>query len=590
MIVKDEENNLPRAIRSVKDLVDEMIVVDTGSTDKTVEAAKALGAQVYFFEWNDDFSAARNFSLSKATGDWILLLDADDELESTDKWKIKKIITSNAGPVAYYGRTICYSGEEANRNNAVMNSNVRLIKNHQGLHFEGRIHEQIKVGPECSQLQKPMVVADIKFHHYGYLKSAMDSKDKHHRNVTLIERELENDPDNPFMLFSLGNEYYSMHDYKKALECYMHSFASFDPAPGFSPMLIVKIVMCHQALGNTEKMEHFIDLGLKYYPRFTDFELFRADFELRQKKTLKALSSYRKCLRMGEPPQNLNNLDGSGTFKPHYTLSVIYTAFGETDKAIYHCTKAIRSNPTFTEAYASLCDLLLQKGRPPKSVAARLEKLSGDAPDALLMLSDIFYDRRHHEEAALLAGKSAELADSPKTRYYEGVNLFYLQRYAEAAQSLLKATDTLRSRAGFLRFLCSSFSPSANIDCRDCAEAVDPYYYRVALAYRDLVADRVCSPFSDDTAASQSYLKPIFDLLGILLKLNRFEDFQKSVKLLNLVRDDTVLLRLAKLYYANGLARSAMSEFMRSLKLTGKIDSEGLEQMKRLVDAGVKPE
>ena len=80
MIVRDEERNLPRCLKSVKSIADEIIVVDTGSQDNTVLVAKELGADVYYFEWCDDFAAARNESLKHATGDWIFQIDADEEL------------------------------------------------------------------------------------------------------------------------------------------------------------------------------------------------------------------------------------------------------------------------------------------------------------------------------------------------------------------------------------------------------------------------------------------------------------------------------------------------------------------------------
>ena len=82
MIVKDEEENIERSLMSVKPVVDEMIVVDTGSTDRTKDIARSLGAKVYDFQWTDSFSDARNFSLSKATGKWILVLDADEVISS----------------------------------------------------------------------------------------------------------------------------------------------------------------------------------------------------------------------------------------------------------------------------------------------------------------------------------------------------------------------------------------------------------------------------------------------------------------------------------------------------------------------------
>ena len=102
MIVKNEEKHLVRCLRSVRDVVDEMIIVDTGSTDKTIDIAKVFGAKVFDFPWTGDFSAARNHSLAQATGDWILVLDADEVISARDFDELKALIRKRTpSPVAY---------------------------------------------------------------------------------------------------------------------------------------------------------------------------------------------------------------------------------------------------------------------------------------------------------------------------------------------------------------------------------------------------------------------------------------------------------------------------------------------------------
>ena len=95
MITKNEENNLSRCLDCIKEFVDEIIIVDTGSTDKTVEIAKSYGAHIYHYDWNNDFSKARNVSLQKATKDWILVLDADEVLPYEEGLKLKNIINTS---------------------------------------------------------------------------------------------------------------------------------------------------------------------------------------------------------------------------------------------------------------------------------------------------------------------------------------------------------------------------------------------------------------------------------------------------------------------------------------------------------------
>ncbi len=184
MIVKNEEDNLERCLKSVYDVVDEIIIVDTGSTDKTVEIAKKFGATVFYYKWNNDFSAARNFSLDKAKGDWILLMDADDVLDENGK-KMIKVLLKDDKIDAYLFETISYVGDEEG-SDALSNLNVRIIKNKDEYRFIGAIHEQILI----SILNHGGNVTEvpIKVYHYGYLRKNIKEKDKRNRNMSILKK------------------------------------------------------------------------------------------------------------------------------------------------------------------------------------------------------------------------------------------------------------------------------------------------------------------------------------------------------------------------------------------------------------------
>ncbi len=143
MIVKNEENYLPSCLNSIKDIVDEIIIVDTGSTDKTVDIAKSFGAKVYYFPWHNNFSEARNESLKHATKDWILILDADDELSTKNQENLKDLLYRQLDENAiYYFETLNYYGNIVDDNSITINLNPRLFKNNHGTHYEGEIHNQ----------------------------------------------------------------------------------------------------------------------------------------------------------------------------------------------------------------------------------------------------------------------------------------------------------------------------------------------------------------------------------------------------------------------------------------------------------------
>jgi glycosyltransferase involved in cell wall biosynthesis len=182
MIVKNEQNNLARCLRSVKPLVDEMIVVDTGSSDYTPDIAQVFGAKVFDFQWGNDFSTARNFSLSKATGDWILVLDADETISVKDYEKFKNILKlSQSRPDAYRIQTRNYSnlantlGFRPNRGEFpeeegigwYPSDKVRLFTNDPRIRFVYPVHELVEPSLQKVKVQDcPIVV-----HHYGTLKA-----------------------------------------------------------------------------------------------------------------------------------------------------------------------------------------------------------------------------------------------------------------------------------------------------------------------------------------------------------------------------------------------------------------------------------
>ena len=183
LIVKNEEKDLARCLNSFKDIVKEIIVVDTGSTDRTVEIAKSFGARVEYFEWCNDFAAARNESLKYATCDWILRTDADEYIEDSEKAKLLHCVNSNFADV-YMCPTISVTqyGDQIDRN-------VRLIKNHLGVKYRFPIHETIIFSIKDLGLKQCM--ANINFMHTGYVfnDAGADTK-KTLRNLEVCEKYL----------------------------------------------------------------------------------------------------------------------------------------------------------------------------------------------------------------------------------------------------------------------------------------------------------------------------------------------------------------------------------------------------------------
>jgi GT2 family glycosyltransferase/MoaA/NifB/PqqE/SkfB family radical SAM enzyme/Flp pilus assembly protein TadD len=182
MVVKNGEKGLAKCLASVKPVIQEMIVVDTGSTDRTRDIARVFGAQVYDFAWTDDFSAARNYSISKATGDWIFVLDADEVISPADHARFKNLIAgAEVGPAAYAFTTRSYVdladlvGTEPNDHRYpeqagsgwIPSKRVRLFTRHDKISFENPVHESIE--PSLERLRVEIRGCPVPIHHYGKL-------------------------------------------------------------------------------------------------------------------------------------------------------------------------------------------------------------------------------------------------------------------------------------------------------------------------------------------------------------------------------------------------------------------------------------
>lgn len=200
LIARNEEKNIAQCLESYKDFVQEIIVVDTGSTDRTVEIARSFGAEIRYFPWIDDFAAARNVSIENAKGDWILRTDADEWADPAEMIKIQHAAVSGVADV-YLCRTISSDSHHPDHESSLV-INHRLFRNHKGLFFEHAIHETINLS--AIRLGLDTAITNITFHHSGYDISKQDLDKKQLRNLKICESGLERNPNDIFLRMLRG--------------------------------------------------------------------------------------------------------------------------------------------------------------------------------------------------------------------------------------------------------------------------------------------------------------------------------------------------------------------------------------------------
>lgn len=587
MIVKNEQENLPRCLDSVKDIVDEMIIVDTGSTDTTVEIANSYGAKIFYFPWNNSFSDARNYSLKFASCDWILLMDADDELEKADKQKVLELVKEDTAD-AYFFETVSYLGDAPGLE-MMNNLNPRLIKNRKGYFFSNSIHEQIWSNILTVNPSAKILVKDIKVYHYGYLNKNIAAQNKRARNINLLMNELNNSPNYGFTLFNLGNEFFAMSENLKALEFYEKSYQCFDTCQGYSSKLVFKLANCYVTLGRYEDALRIISEGMACYPLFTDLEYIRAFIYYSIGNPTLAVKHLEKCIEMGESPSSLNIVIGAGTYRSYLMLGEIYHKLEDYDSAEMNLKKALECSQAYTPALLKLVEVLCSRKTDSGPLKTQLEELrSFEAFDFDSHIYKLLIQYRQYSIAAAYIHKHEKISGvSPDSRYHKGLCKFFTGNFKSAyilmkavkddPEYLVKAICT----QSLCRIMEKRYSDAASLLAISASDSQN-IIIKTYQALNNVLDTGSAHVLCEDAKLSEAFTGVIFDLLTTLMKLRELDIFEKALGLLNLVNDKTVLLKLAKLYYREKCYNLSYNELMRSIKLFDCIDAEGSEMLYKL--------
>jgi glycosyltransferase involved in cell wall biosynthesis/Tfp pilus assembly protein PilF len=347
LITKNEEKFLAQCLRSVTDVAQQIVVVDTGSTDRTVEIAKEFNAQVHHFAWNDDFSAARNEALRHATGDWVLSLDADEELLPEHQATLLREI--QVQDVMGYRLPIIDKGKEREGRNHV----PRLFRNAPGLFFVGRVHEQVfsSAAARGEEWGMRSAIGETALLHHGYLKEVMVSRDKIARNLRLLQLALEDMPGDTNLVMNLGLELVRSGHLKAGIDQYIEALNGMSAAPRQQIIPEVREALLSQLtlhLLADKDFAKIIEVFLSPAARAGGltashhFALGLAHMEL--KRPADGAEQMRQCLaKRGEATLTPVNPDilGSG---PHHCLALCLMALQQKDAAGQSFAAAFRED------------------------------------------------------------------------------------------------------------------------------------------------------------------------------------------------------------------------------------------------------
>ncbi|WP_405115535.1 glycosyltransferase [Paenibacillus sp. FSL K6-1217] len=360
MIVKDEESWIGRCLSSVRQGVDEIIVVDTGSRDRTMDVAHGLGAKILQYPWKDSFAEARNYSLRHATGEWVLWMDADEEIAEAEAVMLRQVDGLRDSKLVSL-ETVHFSSPFRPRpDEAYRLEQCRLFRNGEGIQFTGDIHEQLSLpGQHAGEASSPPIRLPVRLFHYGYLESVTSLKSKHERNLKLLQQSVSGHPNpDPWSLYHIASEYQRTGEYASAFQQVNLAIAASLRQNRLPPSLFYKLkYSCLVTMGSFREGWPGIDKAISLYPDYVDLHLYKGCILMNIGQVEAAISAFEHCLDLGENALHNMVLSGAGTFYPCYYMGNCYEMCGMPVDAEIWYRRALHYSPGFIMAAEKLAQL-----------------------------------------------------------------------------------------------------------------------------------------------------------------------------------------------------------------------------------------
>lgn len=325
MIVKNEEQGLAQCLNSVKDIVDEIIVVDTGSNDTTKEIALKYTNKVYDFIWDNDFAKARNFSISKANNDWILVVDADEIVTNFNVETILSLINSGDKLVGRIKRINIFE-DSTGEKKYIERINRLFNKNH--YNYTGTIHEQVTSLNNTSYKTVPI---DIDIEHIGYIKEVLNKSNKISRNISMLKQAIDDNSNDPYLHYQLGKSYYMGKEYTLASESFEEALKydinfNYEYAEDLVETYGYSLINTNRFIDAIKIEEFYI-----YYKEYPDFNFLMGLIYMNNGRFNDAVSSFYRCIGNTE-----GKIEGVNSYLAYYNIGVIFECLGHTEEASKH--------------------------------------------------------------------------------------------------------------------------------------------------------------------------------------------------------------------------------------------------------------
>lgn len=341
MIVKNEEKFIEDCLKSVQGIADEMVVVDTGSTDQTIEIAKSFGASIYNYNWTNSFANARNEAISHANGEWVLVLDADERLDATSKETVLKAIKSTS--VDAYEVTFKNYSKDDSTTEVYTHRACRLYRNRPSYRYQGRVHERII--PAIQASGGKIAKLDVTIHHYGYQPQILKNRNKHERYIKLLREDLSENPNDIQCLYNLGVAYSSSGDYQMAI-------VSLEKAAGlikkvdefFAAGVFFTLAQAFCAIGKPDEALSTINRAKNMGIKHPELDFYKGNALMLLKRCEEAIKEYKIAIQTGQNGTWIGDA-GSAGFKAEFGIASANTKLGKFKAAESYAAKLVSKMP-----------------------------------------------------------------------------------------------------------------------------------------------------------------------------------------------------------------------------------------------------
>lgn len=572
LIVKNEEDTLERCLESVKEIADEIIVVDTGSTDRTKEIALRYTNLIYDFEWCDDFSKARNESIRRATCKWVLVIDADEYLtkDQLTKWK-GFLMNEKPQKRTVYTVTVVNQYKNENLNLSITTAPVsRLFLNHQGVKFFRPIHEQLC--DEQGELRHKPV--NLQLYHTGYQAEIIEKKKKNKRNMTIFDNMLKNGRFIAYDYFTLGNQYVSEGDESKAIDSYLKALESGNGSTSWYPFCVMHLINLYTKSNKVNDSWKLITDELSKYQAYPEYhttcgihyEVFGFFAE--------AEKYYLRAIQLSEERAGRN--EAAWLTSPEYGFDIpvtqlihLYFRLNRNEEAIYWMSKLLQHNKLNAEILFRLIEWLIQH----------------DHKENIISLLDRIYNLNDNYEATFLYRVILNTCDFELVNYYnkfkfesdqllqnDVVELALINNDMTLISKMADQTDEFSLSQNSWIYTTAGALIWKNKNLLNLIKATSSYNDKEG--FFDLI-DRLFHEEKIESQLWEPWSKELFLIAQALFRTQQFETYDN---LIQLAGNPELINMLANYFYKLGLHEMAFN-YYSSLHASRGLNGLSLENL-----------